>query len=132
MFSAVVDWDYYREVTRNQSSVVIFTAPRCKSGKELAQVLQALKTSYQNDLKFIEVNVDQADSKIIAHEQVHTIPVAKFYHEGKLIETLSSNGFNILSLTYSVRSLAARQNSVVDQDLASVMLEESTSSSPED
>ena len=82
------------QLTKQGLTLVDFYATWCGPCKMLAPIIEELSETYQNDVQFVKVNVDEVP--VLAHEyQVMTVPTLMLFKDGKPIE--SAKGFHPLN-----------------------------------
>ena len=95
MVKQINEREFDLEVLEQEGVVVVdFFANWCGPCKMLAPIFEELSETYQNDVQFVKVNVDEVP--VLAHEyQVMTVPTLMLFKDGKPIE--SAKGFHPLN-----------------------------------
>ena len=87
----ISDYIKYLEYITTKSCVIKFTADWCGPCKKIAPLFSNFASLHKDSIKFIEVDIDTSD-KITNHEDVKSIPLFLFYHDGYLLDDISLRG----------------------------------------
>jgi thioredoxin 1 len=105
----------YADIIQKHTTVVKFTADWCKPCRELSPIFEEMVEVYPH-IKFISVDVDAASKKLVKEQEVKSIPMVKFYHNGVLDDQLTIIGFNLVGLTKHVQQLNRLVNTASSSD----------------
>lgn len=83
----------YLKIINESSCVVKFTAKWCAPCGAIADFFSKLADDHNGKLKFLEIDIDTA-SEITNYEDVKSIPLFLFYHNGSKLDDLSMKGSN--------------------------------------
>ncbi|MBN2380432.1 thioredoxin [candidate division WOR-3 bacterium] len=79
--------EFQKEVIEVQVLVIVdFWANWCPPCKMLAPVLEELANEYENRVRIVKVDVDEARD-LARHYDVMSIPTVLFFKEGKIVDT---------------------------------------------
>jgi thioredoxin len=85
----IAEGQFDTEVTQADEPVVLdFFAPWCGPCKALAPGLDALAKEYAGKVKFVQVNVDDAQA-LAARFDVQGVPTLLFFRNGKVVDSVS-------------------------------------------
>jgi len=87
--TAIAEGQFDTEVTQADKPVVLdFFAPWCGPCKALAPGLDALAGEYAGKVKFVQVNVDDAQA-LAARFDVQGVPTLLFFRNAKVVDSVS-------------------------------------------
>jgi thioredoxin 1 len=87
----VNDFQIYSELTSKLPCMVKFTAQWCGPCKNIGPFYQTMAEKHSNNIRFLEVDIDSSDL-ITKHENIESIPLFIFYHDGQKKQNLSVLG----------------------------------------
>jgi thioredoxin 1 len=88
MANNVTDADFQKEVLEAQGLVIVdFWAEWCTPCKMLGPIIEELAEEYLGKVKVFKLNVDE-NSETASKYQVLSIPVVKFFKDGKLVDNI--------------------------------------------
>lgn len=103
----LTDYNQYLHLIGNSSCVVKFTAEWCGPCKKVGPTYHELAMKHGENVLFIEINIDLAN-EITNHEDVRSIPLFVFYHNGNKLDELRIQGANDKTLTDNVNKFAEK------------------------
>jgi len=87
-YGTATDANFENEVVKSDKPVVVdFWAPWCGPCKALAPVFEEIAEKYQDRLKFMKLNVDDAQ-KTAVNYGVRGIPTVILFKNGNVLDTL--------------------------------------------
>lgn len=87
-YGTATDANFEDEVIKSDKPVVVdFWAPWCGPCKALAPVFEAVAGQYQDRVKFMKLNVDDAQ-KTAVNYAVRSIPTVILFKNGNVLDTL--------------------------------------------
>ncbi len=88
VYGTATDANFENEVVKSDKPVVVdFWAPWCGPCKALAPVFEEIAGKYQDHLKFMKLNVDDAQ-KTAVNYAVRSIPTIILFKNGNVLDTL--------------------------------------------
>lgn len=89
--------EFLDELSKNRHSVILFKYASCVPCKQMKPVLMGISDQIPNFIHFLDVDiVEQLD--IAQHEKVKSVPLVRFYIDGKTDKNLDVKGFNLVQL----------------------------------
>lgn len=93
----------YLKLIGESPCVVKFTATWCGPCRTIGPLYSKLANEYDSKVKFLEIDIDTAD-EITNYEDVKSIPLFLFYHNGVKLNDLSLKGANQQLLSDNLQS----------------------------
>ncbi len=79
--------EFNSALKENGLVVVKFSAPWCAPCKMMTQVINDVEPNLGN-VKFFEVNVDEADDELVSKYDIRSIPVILFFKDGTQVDNI--------------------------------------------